>query len=176
MNKTLILNANHRPLAIVSSRRAFLMTFRDDIFPLLFYERTWRDSRGLHYKVPSIVCTKHYNYWVNDKARYSKKNIFIRDLHICQYCNKQLHKPQLTLDHVIPKSLFTRRHLYPFLCNSFENVVTCCRQCNYKKSDKTLTESRMTLIRKPVRVTIQQLIINKCKLQIYPKEWKPYLE
>lgn len=176
MNRTLVLNANYKPLTIVNSRRAFIMTYsNDDIFPLLFYSESWRDGRGNQYQIPSIIGTNYYYQWVNDKAKYSKKNIFARDLHKCQYCGKDIHKSQLTLDHIIPKSKFNARQ-YDFRCNSFENVVTACKKCNYIKSDSTLKESGLSLIKIPRTVTVQQLIINKCKLQLYPIEWKVYLE
>ncbi len=173
--KTLILNANYKPLGIIGSRRAFVIcTHRKDIFPLSYHDVSWLDSKGREHKIPSIIRTDRYYDWVNRKARYSKVNVFVRDLYTCQYCGYEIKRSQCTLDHIIPRSKFIRQN-HSFSCSSFENVVTACLQCNYKKSDKTLKESRLSLVQKPTIPTIQKLIINKCKLQIYPQEWAVYL-
>ncbi len=49
----------------------------------------------------------------------------------------------MTIDHVVPRSLGGR--------TVWENVVSACRTCNLKKSNKTLAEVRMSLLRKPFK-------------------------
>jgi hypothetical protein len=63
-----------------------------------------------------------------------------RDAYICVYCGtessytrefKSSHK-LLTVDHIVPASRGGK--------TSVENLVTCCRQCNMEKSDRTPEE------------------------------------
>jgi 5-methylcytosine-specific restriction endonuclease McrA len=79
------------------------------------------------------------------KALLSKKNLFIRDNHQCQYCGRRPSefklKEKLTRDHIIPK-----KHGGP---NTWENMVTSCSSCNHTKSDLTLEQSGFILKSKP---------------------------
>ncbi len=52
----------------------------------------------------------------------------------CFYCNKQLTKSQLTLDHKLSRS----RH--PELRYALNNLVPCCYTCNYKKGSRSAEE------------------------------------
>ncbi len=54
--------------------------------------------------------------------------IYYRDNFRCAYCGKVLKDNEITIDHVIPKSKGGRW--------SWENLVTCCRECNSKKKDE----------------------------------------
>jgi 5-methylcytosine-specific restriction endonuclease McrA len=65
--------------------------------------------------------------------------IFSRDNFTCQYCGSR--KQNLTLDHVHP------RHMGGL--HVWENLVTCCSDCNHKKGGKKLELSGMKLLSKP---------------------------
>ena len=83
---------------------------------------------------------------VNQKLR---AKIFERDNYTCQYCGKHLEKDELTLDHVFPKS-----RMGPDI---WENLVTCCKECNQKKANRTPKEAHMKLLKRPVRPTMEDL-------------------
>lgn len=58
--------------------------------------------------------------------------IYRRDRYQCSYCRKDLRDaPDLTIDHLIPKSSFR----FPGCANQDANRVTCCLECNRLKSD-----------------------------------------
>jgi 5-methylcytosine-specific restriction endonuclease McrA len=72
-------------------------------------------------------------------VKLSRREVFARDRHTCQYCGRQTH--DLTLDHVMP------RHRGGG--HSWENLVTACKSCNHRKGGKTLDEARLRLHRDP---------------------------
>jgi len=53
----------------------------------------------------------------------------MRDRYTCQYCGRARKSYDLTLDHVVPRSLGGD--------NCWENLVTACRRCNIKKGNRT---------------------------------------
>jgi len=57
--------------------------------------------------------------------------------------------------------------------DSWENLVTCCQQCNILKGSRNLKESGMTLIRKPKQPTRINYIRQFVKRD--QSSWKPYL-
>jgi hypothetical protein len=63
-------------------------------------------------------------------VRENRSKIFERDGYVCQYCSKQLTRFTTTLDHIVPVSQGGT--------NSFENVTTACRECNSRKTGKSL--------------------------------------
>ncbi|HEX2185191.1 MAG TPA: HNH endonuclease, partial [Chloroflexota bacterium] len=75
------------------------------------------------------------------RVRLSRREVFARDKHTCQYCG--LPTRELTLDHVVPKHRGGG--------HSWDNLVSACRQCNHRKGGKTLDEARMRLVTQPRR-------------------------
>jgi 5-methylcytosine-specific restriction endonuclease McrA len=73
------------------------------------------------------------------RVKLSRREVFSRDRHTCQYCGRQTH--DLTLDHVMP------RHRGGG--HTWENLVTACKACNHRKGGKTLEEARLRLHRPP---------------------------
>lgn len=71
----------------------------------------------------------------------SRKNIFLRDNFICQFCGKTFERSHLTIDHIMPKSRGGKI--------TWENSATCCQKCNSKKGNRTPEEANMHLINKP---------------------------
>jgi 5-methylcytosine-specific restriction endonuclease McrA len=60
---------------------------------------------------------------------------------VCQYCGHAAK--DLTLDHVIPRRLGGG--------SEWDNLVTACRRCNARKSDKLLSQTSMQLMHTPRR-------------------------
>lgn len=79
--------------------------------------------------------------------------IFKRDKFICAYCNEKHSKEFLTQDHIIPQSLNGP--------NTWENLITSCKYCNNKKSDRTLEESDMKLSYLPYKPCRAEYLILK---------------
>jgi len=71
----------------------------------------------------------------------NNRELFHRDRYLCAYCGGIYPASKLTRDHVIP---FSRRGR-----DTWMNVVTACRSCNEKKSDRTPEKARMELLYLP---------------------------
>jgi len=72
---------------------------------------------------------------------FTRRNVWVRDKGICQFCGKKISLRQMTYDHVIPQSKGGP--------TNWKNIVCACQECNSKKRDRTPEEAGMTLIRKP---------------------------
>ena len=160
--KVLLLNSSYEPLNIVNAKKAIIMMLLDKVD---YVEKTniFINSVNSKFLLPSIVKLKSYIYIKKRKLSLTRKNIFIRDNYICQYCNKT--NGQLTIDHVIPKYKGGR--------DSWENLVSACSSCNLKKGDRFVEDLNMKLLKKPIKPTYiihLQKYANKGHLT-----WKPYL-
>ncbi len=71
----------------------------------------------------------------------TNRALFRRDKNLCAYCGEEFHAPQLTRDHVDPKSKGGK--------DIWTNVVTACGKCNKHKSDRTPERAGMQLIYVP---------------------------
>jgi hypothetical protein len=104
-----------------------------------------KDTGELSYiETPSIIAIKGHGFDPNKhgKVALSNRTLFGRDRNICAYCGGYFpNYNHLSRDHIVPKSRGG--------ANTWMNVVTACRECNSKKDDKTLKESRMELLYVP---------------------------
>jgi 5-methylcytosine-specific restriction endonuclease McrA len=100
-------------------------------------------------RIPSIVICSTFNKIPNRSPKLSKRNIMMRDNYTCQFTGKQLDKNQLNIDHIVPRSKGGK--------NTWENLVTCHKDINTKKRDRTPSEAGLSLIRTPVRPTSSAL-------------------
>jgi hypothetical protein len=78
---------------------------------------------------------------LNDVPALTNKRLFRRDGNMCLYCGDYLYDYELTRDHVVPVSCGG--------ADTWENVVTACRECNHYKADKLLDEIGMRLLAVP---------------------------
>ena len=99
------------------------------------------------------------------KPRFSKANLYIRDVYTCQYCNTPYTKANLTLDHVVPLSKGGK--------TSWTNIVAACKSCNGRKADKT----HMKPIRAPYAPDYYDLVNRRKQLDmsIAHPSWSAYL-
>lgn len=63
---------------------------------------------------------------------YKKRTIWERDSGRCHYCRVLIKDGRGTQDHVIAKAKGGTDHI--------DNLVLCCRPCNYEKSDMDAEE------------------------------------
>ena len=71
----------------------------------------------------------------------NNRELFHRDRYLCAYCGGWFAASRLTRDHVNPFSRGGR--------DTWMNVVTACRSCNEKKSDRTPQKAGMELLYLP---------------------------
>jgi 5-methylcytosine-specific restriction endonuclease McrA len=94
-------------------------------------------------------------------AALSRRAIFARDEHRCQYCGRAAD----SIDHVFPRSRGGS--------HAWDNVAAACRPCNLFKRDRTPTEAGMRLTRPPRAP--RELAWVVIAIGRVPEDWKPYL-
>lgn len=117
-------------------------------------------------RIPSVVVCENYNKIPVKKKKLSKQTLFERDRGICQYSGKKLTYRTATIDHVMPKSKGG--------AHAWENVVLAHHEVNHKKSNLTLEEAGLKLLKKPFEprpVPTPFLIKNERKI----KDWNYFL-
>lgn len=132
MLQTLLLNSDFNPisvlpLSVISWQHAVKLYFLDRVTILESYPGQLIRSERLTMEVPSVCVTKEY-FNFKKSVKFSRANLFLRDLYQCQYCGDTFNKAELTIDHVIPRSSGGK--------TNFENAVTACKPCNFKKGNK----------------------------------------
>jgi 5-methylcytosine-specific restriction endonuclease McrA len=183
-SRCLILNADFTPLGIVSWKKALLWSIKHEydqsrgVEIIDFYkDDSIIGTNNKKYPVPAVAKTAKYFRLRDERVKFSRKNIFIRDNFTCQYCNNKFDINKLTYDHVIPKSLWKYDSGSP---TSWTNIVTACIGCNRKKRNRTPKQANMPLLTLPImpKKNIKYLPIAHLLLKIrdsIPNEWKCYL-
>jgi 5-methylcytosine-specific restriction endonuclease McrA len=181
-SRVLVLNRSYLPVHVTSVKRAFALLYQgvaravDEQYRTFDFE-SWRHlSIEIHHerlgivdgfiRVPRVLLLSAYERVPRRHVRFSRFNIFARDGNACQYCGQRLPRPELNLDHVIPRS---RGGL-----STWENIVCSCHSCNRRKGGRTPEEARMMLIRRPRRPEWTPFSADMFSLRRY-REWMPFL-
>jgi 5-methylcytosine-specific restriction endonuclease McrA len=176
----LILNADYAPLATINWQRAYCLYYQQstNIEILNFYKNDYIiGPNNITYKLPAVIRIKKYLKLYMKEVKFSRKNLFLRDNFTCQYCNMQYEFNKLTYDHVIPKSIWNKKHGPP---TCWTNITTACLSCNKKKGNKTPEQANMNLNKKPsVPSKTQKYLPMSHTLRTIeediPIEWQLYL-
>ncbi len=134
----LVLNLNYEPLNVCNLPRAFRLVFGEKAEVIEFDHQEVRTPRQI-FRAPSVIRLQHHVRRPRPRVKLTRREVFVRDRHTCQYCGGQTK--DLTLDHVVP------RHRGGG--HTWENLVTACKACNHRKGGKTLDEARLRLQRPP---------------------------
>jgi 5-methylcytosine-specific restriction endonuclease McrA len=62
-------------------------------------------TRQLRLRVPEVITLTKYDRLPANAVTFSRRNVFKRDRFTCQYCGRQPGADELTIDHVIPRSM-----------------------------------------------------------------------
>jgi len=106
-------------------------------------DEDWIRSVHFELQAPRVVRLVRYDRVPRQSLRFSRRSLFARDGHECQYCGHRFPPQQLSLDHVVPRSRGGD--------TTWENIVCCCRDCNTRKGGRTPREASMTLKNPPRR-------------------------
>lgn len=160
-NIVLVLNYGYEFLNIAPVRRALTLVLKGKAEVVETHAHRELISPSTRIKAPSIIRMLYYISHPRHVVPLTKKNILIRDGYTCQYCGK----PGRTIDHVIPKSRGGN--------GSWNNCVCACSYCNSRKSNRTLKEAGMTLLKQPKQPKHFLWVMKK--MQGHPAEWQKYL-
>jgi len=178
----LVLNKFFFPIDTTNVKRAFLMLYCGaakavDINYETFDFDSWSQITSMKnddcirtvskiIKIPRVIMVVRYDKVPCKEVKFNRYNIFKRDKAQCQYCGLSFARQELTIDHVVPKSLGGK--------TIWNNVVCCCIKCNRQKGNKDLSSTNMALINRPVKPS-WELLSNLYIKTVKFEEWKPFL-
>jgi 5-methylcytosine-specific restriction endonuclease McrA len=102
-------------------------------------------------RIPRIILLLFFDRLPNKEVKFTRQNVFARDRSICQYCGRRFERPDLNIDHVVPRQHGGK--------TTWDNVVCSCVDCNRRKANRTPEEAGLRLIRRPKK-----------------PRWRPFLE
>ena len=144
----ILLNGDYTFLCQVNWKKAMCLVVSDKVKVLKYSDRIIQGV-GKVFRAPAVlVLIKVIRAVYRNRVPFSKKNVLIRDRFMCVYCTKS--DKRMTIDHVMPKSKDGR--------TDFDNCVACCRDCNIKKGNRSPSEARMHLLKRPYQPTISEFI------------------
>ena len=139
----LVLNKHYMAIRIVGARRAFSLLFRElaevvsceqdkyanyDIQSWCDVSRfkhrfepdgnDWVSTVNFYIAVPRIIRLLFYDRLPRRPVKFNRRNIYARERNLCQYCGKKHPMSELSLDHVIPRSMGGT--------STWSNVVCAC--------------------------------------------------
>lgn len=173
---TLVLNADYQPLTTFPLKLIPAV----DAITKIWLDRvdvvdTWKDAFGeevcfhspsVTIPAPKVIVLREYIN-IHRGPKFTRRAVFLRDRYTCQYCGKKFPAPELTWDHLIPKSAGGK--------SEWTNVITACQLCNEKKADKMPDFSGRTLnglrpLKMPTKPTNAQLL--KAGMELLPSEMR----
>ena len=122
MKRVLLLDQNNHPLRVCSWKRALVLILKG--------------KAQCAKSISNIEDIINIDNTVIHRFNRLNYEVPVHDLELP-------YSRELSLDHVYPKS-----RLGPDI---WENIVTCCKECNQYKADKTPKEAGMKLMRRPYR-------------------------
>ena len=166
---TLILNRSWMPVHVTIVRRAICLLYRDaarvvsedfqlhDLWAWIQLEAENGIGNGnlircpcRSFPAPEVIQLRLFDKVPTYSAPFTRRNLFQRDAHTCQYCGQRYPTERLSVDHVLPRSRGGH--------TGWDNCVLACVRCNSAKGDRDLKTSGLRL-RRPPR----------------PPRWTPYL-
>jgi hypothetical protein len=188
----LVLNKHYMAIHIIGAKRAFSLLFRElaEVVSLeegkysnydftswcevSQFKRTfepdghdWVSTINFYIAVPRIIRLLFYDRLPRNEVKFNRRNIFARDKNRCQYCGHRFPTSELSLDHIIPRSMGGKA--------TWDNIVCACAECNVKKGGRTPKVARMKLIKKPVRPMHNPLVHIHLNHNRY-RSWKQFLD
>jgi 5-methylcytosine-specific restriction endonuclease McrA len=188
----LVLNKHYMAIRIIGAKRAFsllcrelaeVVAFEQGAYSNYNFQRwcevsefrrnfepdghDWVSTVNFYVAVPRIIRLLFYDRLPRNEVKFNRRNIYARDKNKCQYCGRRFPTSELSLDHVIPRSMGGK--------STWANMVCACTGCNVKKGGRTPKQARLTLIQKPVKPKSNPLVHIHLGHPRY-KSWKQFLD
>jgi hypothetical protein len=179
--RTLLLNANFQPRAVIPVERAFSLMFEDsdvgdgigkvdvvltalDVFTgeIPDERRVWRSVHEA-FPVPLVVSLRKMHSPLFDlynipSGAPNLQALRKRDNGRCLYCLRTEAELEsgnfFTMDHIVPRWRFHSKEA----SHRYENLALACLQCNLRKGGRTPEEAGMTLHGVPLEPTRWELV------------------
>ncbi|MEZ4393038.1 MAG: HNH endonuclease [Polyangiales bacterium] len=180
--QVLVVNRFLQAVHLTTARRAFVLMWSDvaralDASWIAHDFESWSAERPAEgeasigtsrgpLRIPRVIQLVEFDRMPRASVRLTRRNIYLRDGHRCQYCARQLPLRDLNLDHVMPRSRGGPM--------SWENLVCSCKACNLRKGGRTPVEAGMNLLRRPTRPRWSP-VLALAFAPGRPTEWDPFL-
>ena len=163
MRKVLVLNTTYEPLNVCTVRRALVLLLKGKAEVLEQSGSALHSERDA-FEIPLVIRLRTYVRIPRrpSSSRISRRAVFARDSHRCQYCGSDRH---LTVDHVVPRSKGGP--------DTWDNLVTSCAPCNRKKGDRSLRVAGLRLTRTPRPPEPAAFVL--LHVDHVHESWRPYL-
>lgn len=183
----LLLNADYTPIKVIPWERAICMILDDKVNLVTEYAGRFIHSAKETIAWPAVIALKKFRQ-TSSKVRFSRSNLLVRDDYECMYCGVKPRTASgnprlddLTLDHIVPRAqakngmvtLPWNKKVVAVTC--WENVVSACCECNFRKADRTPAEAKMTLRRLPFKPSPWDAIRMSFAKYKIPEEWQTFL-
>ena len=169
MSDTLVLNADaqpvsYLPLSAIQWKEAITYMYLEKCEVLEWYDDWIVSSAKWETRVPAVIMLKDYMRR-RRRPRFSKTNVYLRDLYTCQYCSNEFIRKDLTLDHVLPLSKGGK--------TNWSNIVAACMRCNTIKGNKTIMKPKVA----PYEPTYYELVNKRKQLEFSLRHpsWQQYV-
>jgi len=169
MSDTLLLNSNYEPisvlpLSVIGWQHAIKLMYLGRVHVIETYPNWIIHSERLAINVPSVCVTKDYFHY-KKHVKFSRYNLYMRDLFKCQYCDDVFDYDELTIDHVVPRMLGGK--------TNWENCTTSCKSCNSAKGHKTNIRPRVMPYKPDYYSLVNQW--KKTDFSVKQSSWNQYL-
>jgi len=190
-SSVLVLNKHYAAIRITTVRRAICLLVKE-LAEIISVENSqytsynfdsWREMSELRSKyerdhhewircvrfdlaVPRIMRLLFYDRLPRTAVKFTRRNIYARDRSRCQYCGRKFPTSELSLDHVVPRSLGGE--------SNWSNIVCCCVQCNVRKGGRLPQHAGMRLIAEPTKPKRSPVVTLQLNSQRYAS-WKQFL-
>lgn len=174
----LVLNSDYQPLSFMplsvwSWQEAIKAVFMDRVVVVEEYPHAVR-SANFEMQVPSVIALRTYQKRQNMNPHFTRRNVYIRDMFTCVYCQGKFPPGQLTYDHVTARSKGG--------ATDWTNVLTACNSCNNRKGsldvDAYLKKTNSKLAYKPYTPSHSELLNKARRLPLYRQyhpSWSNYV-
>ncbi|HEV8244631.1 MAG TPA: HNH endonuclease [Polyangiaceae bacterium] len=132
--KTLLLTPWYLPVKILRWQDAVKMRYEATADVVVEYDEEVR-SPSVTWKVPAVMRLRKLARADKRAIKFSRVNVYQRDGYRCQYCRRKFRACELSYDHVVPRAAGGT--------TCWQNIVTCCRECNTRKGSRGCDESGM---------------------------------
>ena len=127
----------------------------------------WVHTPRLAIAVPRVIRLLRYTGRPQREIRLTRRNIHARDLFRCHYCGTRFSPRDLTVDHIVPRSLGGR--------DTWDNLVTACVLCNSRKGGRTPQGANMRLHRKPTKPRTNPTVAERLQNPKY-RLWRAFVD
>lgn len=145
MTNVAVLNSDFTYIGMIPWERSIVLIYQGKAETVKDTDTViYNQDRSYSFVVPRVIrLVSFVTSLYKNKIPYSKRNIFVRDKHSCQYCGKKMEPGDCTVDHIVPKADGGR--------STWENCACSCKKCNNLKGDTPLEHSGLSLLRQPFR-------------------------